>query len=78
MLLSLHVYQQNYVTKNTDGVYFVITAYILNYNCIIFSNNNSCMALSLEFYLFSLSPPFEFPYSGKCLFICISSTGNEV
>lgn len=78
MLLSLHVYQQNYVTKNTDGVYFVITAYILNYNYIIFSNNNSCMALSLEFYLFSLSPPFEFPYSGKCLFICIRSTGNEV
>lgn len=52
MLLSLHVYQQNYVTKNTDGVYFVITAYILNYNYIIFSNNNSCMGLSLEFYLF--------------------------
>lgn len=28
--------------------------------------------------LVSLSPSFEFPYSGKCLFICISSTGNEV
>lgn len=56
----------------------MIMVYILNYNYIIFLNNNLCMVFLLEFYLFLLLLFFEFLYLGKCLFICISFIGNEV